>query len=77
MLGWLVVLLEAADSYLLTKRSLAQVVTETKTRVWEEFCEAMKKDFQSKRQRNSGKRSSGSGGESRSPSTQYTVREGR
>uniref|UniRef100_A0A3Q3X9E9 HAT C-terminal dimerisation domain-containing protein n=1 Tax=Mola mola TaxID=94237 RepID=A0A3Q3X9E9_MOLML len=38
---------EAADSYRQAKRSAARVVTEAKTRVWEEFGEAMEQDFQS------------------------------
>uniref|UniRef100_A0A3Q3VWQ5 DAGKc domain-containing protein n=1 Tax=Mola mola TaxID=94237 RepID=A0A3Q3VWQ5_MOLML len=38
---------EAADSYRQAKQSAARVVTEAKTRVWEEFGEAMEQDFQS------------------------------
>ena len=37
---------EAADSSQQAKRSTTWVVTETQTRVWEEFGEAMKQDFQ-------------------------------
>ncbi|KAK3538438.1 hypothetical protein QTP86_003713 [Hemibagrus guttatus] len=36
---------EAAEAYWQAKRIAAQVVSETKTRVWEEFGEAMKKDY--------------------------------
>ena len=38
---------EAADSYWQAKRSAARAVMEAKTRVWEEFGEAMEQDFQS------------------------------
>ncbi|KAK3552360.1 hypothetical protein QTP86_011286 [Hemibagrus guttatus] len=37
--------LEAAEAYRQTKRTAAGVVSETKTRVWEEFGEAMEKDY--------------------------------
>ncbi|KAK3548817.1 hypothetical protein QTP70_020700, partial [Hemibagrus guttatus] len=36
---------EAADAYQQAKRTVAWVVSEAKTRVWEEFCEAMEKDY--------------------------------
>ncbi|GAA6085164.1 receptor-type tyrosine-protein phosphatase F-like, partial [Tachysurus ichikawai] len=36
---------EAADRYQRAKRASARVVTEAKTRVWEEFGEAMEKDY--------------------------------
>jgi len=38
---------ETADGYREAKRAVASVVTEAKTRVWEEFGEAMEKDFRS------------------------------
>ena len=38
---------EAADSYQQVKRSAARAVRGAKTQVWEEFGEAMEKDFQS------------------------------
>ncbi|KAK3521123.1 hypothetical protein QTP86_021295 [Hemibagrus guttatus] len=37
--------LEAAEAYWQAKRTAARVVTEAKTRVWEEFGEAMEKDY--------------------------------
>ncbi|KAK3520782.1 hypothetical protein QTP70_032353 [Hemibagrus guttatus] len=37
--------LEAAEAYRQTKQTAAGVVSETKTRVWEEFGEAMEKDY--------------------------------
>ncbi|KAL3999284.1 ornithine decarboxylase [Sarotherodon galilaeus] len=37
---------EAADRYRQAKRNAARAVAEAKTRVWEEFGEAMEKDFQ-------------------------------
>jgi len=37
---------EAADRHRMAKRSVVYVVAEAKTRAWEEFCEAMDKDFQ-------------------------------
>ncbi len=37
---------EAADGYRQAKRSAARVVVEAKTRAWEEFGEAMEKDYQ-------------------------------
>ncbi|KAK3567248.1 hypothetical protein QTP86_015079 [Hemibagrus guttatus] len=36
---------EAAEAYWQAKRTAAQVVSEAKTRVWEEFGEAMEKDY--------------------------------
>ncbi|KAK3509580.1 hypothetical protein QTP70_006449 [Hemibagrus guttatus] len=36
---------EAAEAYRQAKRTAARVVSETKTRVWEEFGEAMEKDY--------------------------------
>ncbi|KAK3525519.1 hypothetical protein QTP86_033933 [Hemibagrus guttatus] len=36
---------EAAEAYRQAKRTTAVVVSEAKTRVWEEFCEAMEKDY--------------------------------
>ena len=36
---------EAADGYWQAKRAAARVVVEAKTRVWEEFGEAMEKDY--------------------------------
>ena len=39
--------LEAADGYRRAKRSAAVVVTEAKTRAWEEFGEAMEEDYRS------------------------------
>ncbi len=36
---------EAADGYRQAKRSAARVVVEAKTRAWEEFGEAMEKDY--------------------------------
>uniref|UniRef100_A0A6Q2XMX8 Palmdelphin n=1 Tax=Esox lucius TaxID=8010 RepID=A0A6Q2XMX8_ESOLU len=36
---------EAADGYLQAKRTAARVVVEAKTRAWEEFVEAMEKDY--------------------------------
>ncbi len=36
---------EAADRYRQAKRSAARVVVEAKTRAWEEFGEAMEKDY--------------------------------
>ncbi len=38
---------EAVARYRLTRRAAASVVTETKQRVWEEFGEAMEKDYRS------------------------------
>ncbi|KAK3569395.1 hypothetical protein QTP86_027811 [Hemibagrus guttatus] len=37
--------LEAAEAYRQAKRTAARVVSEAKTRVWEEFVEAMEKDY--------------------------------
>ncbi|KAK3514942.1 hypothetical protein QTP86_005099, partial [Hemibagrus guttatus] len=37
---------EAAEAYQQAKRTAAGVVSEAKTRVWEEFGEAMEKDYQ-------------------------------
>lgn len=37
---------EAADRYRLARRAKARTVVEAKTCVWEEFGEAMEKDFQ-------------------------------
>ena len=46
--AWLVCgSLEAADGYRRAKRSAAVVVTEAKTRAWEEFGEAMEEDYRS------------------------------
>jgi len=36
---------EAADAYREAKRTAASAIAEAKTRVWEEFGEAMEKDF--------------------------------
>ncbi|KAK3535605.1 hypothetical protein QTP70_017246, partial [Hemibagrus guttatus] len=36
---------EAAEAYRQAKRTTVVVVSEAKTRVWEEFCEAMEKDY--------------------------------
>ncbi|KAK3535695.1 hypothetical protein QTP70_020572, partial [Hemibagrus guttatus] len=44
--GWLEGTPEAAEAYRQAKRTAAGVVSEAKTRVWEEFGEAMEKDYQ-------------------------------
>ncbi|KAI3362780.1 hypothetical protein L3Q82_001832 [Scortum barcoo] len=66
---------DAVDRYRQAKQAAARTVLEAKTRVWEEFGEAMEEDYRSA-SKNSGKPSGASEGGSSTLPTLFTVQVG-
>ncbi|KAI3352723.1 hypothetical protein L3Q82_019304 [Scortum barcoo] len=64
---------DAVDRYRQAKQAAARTVLEAKTRVWEEFGEAMEEDYRRRPRRDSGKPSGASEGGSSTLPTLFTV----